>query len=87
MSDIRVYTVMYHNVYDVSNKKSGINLDSNYPYKKKKEAFEEQIKALSEFVGVHGVGRFELKIKSAELRVVTLMLNSDFRLNGERGVV
>lgn len=53
---------MYHDVYDVSNKESGFNIDSNYPYKIKKEAFEEQIKALSEYVEAHGVNKDYIRL-------------------------
>ena len=62
MSNIRVCTLMYHDVYDVSNKESGFNIDSNYPYKIKKEAFEEQIKALSEYVEAHGVNKEYIRL-------------------------
>lgn len=62
MSDKRVCTLMYHDVYDVSNKESGINIDSNYPYKIKKKAFEEQIKALSEYVEAHGVNKEYIRL-------------------------
>lgn len=57
MSDKWVCTLMYHDVYDVSNQESGINIDSNYQYKIKKEAFEEQIKALSLYVETHCVDK------------------------------
>lgn len=57
MSDKKVCTLMYHDVYDVSNKESGLNIDSNYPYKIKKEVFEEQIKALSVYVETHGINK------------------------------
>ena len=62
MSDKRVCTLMYHDVYDVSNKESGFNIDSNYPYKIKKEAFEEQIKALSKYVESRGVDKGYIRL-------------------------
>lgn len=62
MSIIRVCTLMYHDVYDVSNKESGFNIDSNYPYKIKKEAFEEQIKALSEYIETKNVDKEYIRL-------------------------
>lgn len=62
MSDNRVCTLMYHDVYDVSNKESGINIDSNYPYKIKREAFEDQIKALSEYIDANGIDKEYIRL-------------------------
>lgn len=62
MADKKVCTLMYHDIYDVSNKESGINIDSNYPYKIKKKAFEEQIKALSEYVEAHGLNKEYIRL-------------------------
>lgn len=62
MADKRVCTLMYHDVYDVSNKESGFNIDSNYPYKIKKETFEEQIKALSEYIETHDVSKEYIRL-------------------------
>lgn len=62
MSYKRVCTLMYHDVYDMSNKESGINIDSNYQYKIKKEVFEEQIKALSEYIETHDVNKEYIRL-------------------------
>lgn len=62
MSDKRVCTLMYHDVYDVSNKESGINIDSNYPYKIQKEAFEEQIKELSAYIETNGIDKEYIRL-------------------------
>lgn len=62
MSDKRVCTLMYHDVYDVSNKESGINIDSNYPYKIQKEAFEEQINEISAYIETSGVDKEYIRL-------------------------
>ena len=62
MSNIRICTLMYHDVYDMSNKESGINIDSNYQYKIKKEVFEEQIKALSEYIETKNVDKEYIRL-------------------------
>lgn len=62
MYDKRACTLMYHDVYDVSNKESGFNLDSNYPYKIKKEDFEKQIKALSAYLEANSVDKEYIRL-------------------------
>lgn len=50
MNQSRICTLMYHDVYDVSNQESGFNIDSNYPYKLKVSDFESQISAISRYI-------------------------------------
>lgn len=62
MSVKRVCTLMYHDVFDVSNKESGINIDSNYPYKINKEAFEKQIQALSNYIKTNNIDKDYIRL-------------------------
>ena len=57
MSEKRVCTLMYHDVYDKSNRESGFNIDSNYPYKLDKTAFEDQVKTFSEYLNDNGIDK------------------------------
>lgn len=62
MSDKNICTLMYHDVYDKSNRESGFNIDSNYPYKLEKAAFEAQVKAFSEYINKKGIEKDYIRL-------------------------
>ena len=53
---------MYHDVYDKSKTESGINLDSNYPYKISKSTFEEQVKAIADYINKNGINKDYIRL-------------------------
>lgn len=57
MKNENICTLMYHDVYDASILDSGFNIDSNYPYKLNITAFEEQIKAIADYVKTHNINK------------------------------
>ena len=62
MKNKNICTLMYHDVYDVSIKDSGFNIDSNYPYKLHVKTFEEQIKAISDYINTHDIDKYYVQL-------------------------
>lgn len=62
MSEKKICTLMYHDVYDKSIKESGFNFESNYPYKLDKTAFEDQVKTFSAYINKNGIDKDYLRL-------------------------
>lgn len=57
MGKSKICTLMYHDVYEMSNRDSGFNIDSNYPYKLHISYFEEQIRAIAAYIREYNIDK------------------------------
>lgn len=62
MKQDKVCTLMYHDVYDASNRESGFNIDSNYQYKLHVVDFEAQISAIAEYIETFAISKDYVRI-------------------------
>lgn len=62
MSDKKVSTLMYHDVYQHEKTESGINIDSAQSYKISVSLFEKHIKAIRQYVDAHHIELSSIRI-------------------------
>lgn len=62
MEQKKYCTLMYHDVYDTSNRESGFNIDSNYQYKLHVVDFEAQVSAIDEYIETFAISKDYVRI-------------------------